>query len=90
MRNGHCARLLGVVNEVTLGVIFSILADDLDGVLVRADRAIRPQTIEHGTDYTFGFDAEIGIKVQPDGFRCLKLMMPDAGLGVGNRDHRAV
>src|SRR5215831_16047976 len=47
MRGGHCARLLRVVYEVALDVQVSFFTDDLDRVFVRADRAVRAQSVEH-------------------------------------------
>ena len=43
----HAAGLLGVVLEVALREVLGVVADDLDGVLVRADRTIRAETPEH-------------------------------------------
>ena len=37
---GQAAALLGVIGEVCLRVHVGVVADDLDGVLVRADRAV--------------------------------------------------
>ncbi len=48
VRNGHRAGLLRVVHEIALRVIVRVLADDLDRVLVRADRAVGAQTVEDG------------------------------------------
>ena len=50
MRNRHAARLLGIVLEVGLHVLVSVVADDLDGVLVRADRAVAAQAPELALD----------------------------------------
>ena len=47
VRDGDRAGFLRVVDEVTLGVVFGFFADDLDRVLVRANRAIRAQAEEH-------------------------------------------
>ena len=46
VRHSHGAGLLRVVNEITLRVIRRLFADDLDRVLVRADRAVGAQTPE--------------------------------------------
>ena len=46
MADGNAARLLRVVLEVRLNVLVGVVADDLDGVLVRADRAVAAQTPE--------------------------------------------
>ena len=48
--NGQTAGLLGVVSEVRLRVHIGVVADDLDGVLVRADGAVRAQAIELAAD----------------------------------------
>ena len=50
MRNRHAARLLGVVLEVGLHILVGVVADDLDGVLVRADRAVAAQAPELALD----------------------------------------
>ena len=46
VRDGHGAGLLRVVNEVALGVVVGLFADDLDGVLVGADGAICAESVE--------------------------------------------
>ncbi len=46
MRNGHRARFFRVVNEITLRVIIGIFADNLDGILIGADGAVRAQAVE--------------------------------------------
>ena len=45
--NGDGSRLLGVIHEISLGIIRGLTPDDLDGVFVRSNRAIRSQTIEN-------------------------------------------
>ncbi len=47
VRDGHRAGLLRVIDEVALRVVVGVLADDLDGILVGADRAVRAQPVEH-------------------------------------------
>ena len=47
MRNRYAAGLLGVVCKVRLCILFSRTADDLNGVLVRADRTVSTETPEH-------------------------------------------
>ena len=54
VRNGYTARLLTVVEEVTLSVHIRMVADNLDRVLVRADRTVRTQTVELTTDRACG------------------------------------
>ena len=44
--DGHAAGLLGVILEVCLNILVSVVADDLDGVLVCADRTVAAQTPE--------------------------------------------
>ena len=44
--DGHAAGLLGVILEVCLNILISVVADDLDGVLVCADRTVAAQTPE--------------------------------------------
>ena len=46
VRHRHRARLLGVVDEVALGVVIRLLADDLDRALVRADRPVGAEAVE--------------------------------------------
>ena len=47
VRGGHRTGLLGVINEVGLGVVAGFLADDLDRVLVGADCTVGTETEEH-------------------------------------------
>lgn len=47
VRNREAAALLGVVHEVRLGVVGGSVADDFNGVFVRADRAVRAEPEEH-------------------------------------------
>ncbi len=54
MRNGYTARLFGVVEEITLSVHIGVIADDLDRVLVCADRTVRTKTVEFTADSSFG------------------------------------
>ena len=49
VRNRHRAGFLGVINEISLRVVVGVLADDLDGILVGAHRAVGAQSVEHGT-----------------------------------------
>ena len=64
MRHGAGARLLGVVDEVALGEVGSVLADDLDAVLVGADRAVGSQAVEQGAHRAGRLDGEAGINLQ--------------------------
>src|SRR6266480_1641645 len=47
MRDRYGASLLRIVDEIALGVIPSLLADNLDGILVCADRAIGYEAVEN-------------------------------------------
>ena len=47
MRDRDAAGLLGVVLKVALREVLGVVADDLDGVLVRAHGAVRPESPEH-------------------------------------------
>ncbi|MCL4102565.1 hypothetical protein MMG03_002169 [Fibrobacter succinogenes] len=57
VRSGHGTRLLGVVYEVTLSVVFGFVTDNLDGVLVCANGTVGAQTEEHGLE-------EVGIQLE--------------------------
>ena len=50
MRDRHRAGLLGIVDEVALCVVGGVTADNLDRVLVGADRSVRAETVEHTLD----------------------------------------
>ena len=63
MADRHCPGLLRVVDEVALGEIVGIVADDLDRVLVRPDGSVRSQAVEHGPHDLVAFDVEGGIVV---------------------------
>ena len=56
VRNGHGAGFLRVVDEVALGEIVGLFADDLDRVLVRAHCAISAQAEEHTADGVIAFN----------------------------------
>ncbi len=47
MTGGHAAGLLGVVNEVGLNFVVGAVADNLDRVLVGANRAVGTEAVEH-------------------------------------------
>jgi hypothetical protein len=53
MGNGDGAGFLGVVHEIALRIEIGFLADDLDGVLVGADGAVRAQSEEEGAHHLF-------------------------------------
>ncbi len=48
MGDGQAARLLGIIDEIALGIERRAVADDLDVILGRRDGAIAAQTIEQG------------------------------------------
>jgi len=56
--DGGGAGLLAVVDEVGLRVVVGLLADDLDGVLVRADGAVRAEAVEDGPEDFVRLDGE--------------------------------
>ncbi len=58
VRDRDRAGLLGVVDEVALGVVVGLFADDLDGVLVGTDGAVGTQTPEDGSHSILGLDVE--------------------------------
>ena len=53
MADGDTAGLLGVILEVGLNIFVGVVADDLDGILVRAYGAVAAQTPEPALDGTF-------------------------------------
>ena len=58
VRNGHGTRFLRVVDKVALGRVVRLGADDLDGVLVGADRTVGTQTVEQGAEHVLALDVE--------------------------------
>ena len=58
MRDRDRARLLRVVDEVALRVAVGLLADDLDRVLVGADRAVGAEPVEQRRRHIVGLGAE--------------------------------
>ena len=95
MRHGHAAGFLGIINEITLGVIVRAFADDFDGILVRAHRAVGAQAVKHranhivrlGRKFVVHRQAGAGnIVIDADGemiFRLLRSEIVEHGL-----DHR--
>ena len=63
VRGGLGSGLLGVVDEVRLGVE-ALVAQNLDGVLVGTDRPVRPQAEEHRPYGLRRLDVERGIERQ--------------------------
>ena len=51
--NGHTAGLFGVILEICLYIFVGMVADDLDGVLVRTNRAVAAKTPELALDGAF-------------------------------------
>ncbi len=82
MRNCKAARLLRVVCEIALCIHVCVVADNLDGVLVRADRAVCAKAPElagmcpfrSGVRILFDVEGQVrNIIVNADGeafFRC--------------------
>ena len=64
VRDGHRAGLLRVIDEVALRVVVGVLADDLDRVLVGADRAVRAEAVEHRAHHLVGLGGELRIARQ--------------------------
>ena len=64
VRHRHAAGFLGIIDEIALRVIFGAFADDLDGILVRADGAVRTQAVEQGANYLGGFGGEFRVEFQ--------------------------
>ena len=64
MAHGQRTGLLGVVVEITLGIVLGLFADDLDRVFIGADGAIRTQTKEQAADGLGMFNREVLIIVQ--------------------------
>ena len=58
MRAGQAAGLLGVIVEVSLNIFVSMVTDDLDGVFVRANGAVRTQAPE----FTGGSALRLGVR----------------------------
>src|SRR5260370_33380378 len=64
MRRRHGARLLRVIDEVALRVIPSLLTDNLDRVLVRADRSVGPLAEEDGAHSVRSLDGKRRIVIE--------------------------
>ena len=60
--DGHAAGLLGVVLEVGLNIFIGVVADDLDGVLVRADGAVAAETPELAGDGVKSFCRDCSLR----------------------------
>ena len=64
VRDRHRAGFLGVVDEVSLRIVVGVFADDLDGVLVGADRAVRAQAVKQGAHNAVGLGGERCVVVE--------------------------
>ena len=64
MRDRHGPRFLRVVDEVALHVEVRLFADDLDRILVGADRAVRTQPEEDRAYDVVRLDVEFGVVLQ--------------------------
>ena len=62
VRYSHRARFLGVVNKITLRVVWSFFADDLDGVFVGAHGSVRAEAPENRAHLVVRFGAERWVK----------------------------
>ena len=62
--NRASARLLGVIDEMALGIVRCFLADDLDRVFVGSDRTICTQTPEQSPHSIVTFDIERRIVIE--------------------------
>ena len=59
--DGDGARFLGIVDEVALGEVLGLVADDLDGVLVGAHRPVGAEAVEEAPDDVAALGDEGGI-----------------------------
>ena len=50
VRHRQSAGLLGIVVEIALGIVVGLFTDDLDGVFIGADRAVRTQAKEEAAN----------------------------------------
>ena len=60
----HCAGLLRIIDEVALRVVGSVLANDLDRVLIGANRAVRAEAVEHRAHHLVGLGGEFRVAHQ--------------------------
>jgi len=74
MRDRHGTRFLRVVDEVALHVEVGLVADDLDRVLVGADRTVRTEPEENGADHVVLLDVEFGVVLE----RAMRDVVDDA------------
>ena len=59
MRNRLRAGFVGIIDEVALRILPGVFGNDLDAVLVRADRAVGAQTVENRAGGLGRLDREI-------------------------------
>src|SRR5215475_5856837 len=62
--HGHSSRFLGIVDEIALGVVGGLLANDLDRVLIGADGAIRSQSPKHSAQPIARLGLKVGIIIE--------------------------
>ena len=56
VRNGQTTGFLGVIDEIALRVIAGVFADNLGGVLIGADCAVRTESKEYAAHHVITFD----------------------------------
>ena len=59
VRNGYAARLLRIVEEISLRVLVRMVADNFNGVFIRADSSVRTETVEFTACRTCGSGVEL-------------------------------
>ena len=95
MRNRDGPGFLRVINEVALRIIVGVLADDLDGFLVRADRAVRAEPVEQRAHHLRRFDRKFRVHrearvahIVHDADREMILRLRDGEIVEHGLDHR--
>ena len=53
MRTGESARLLGVVGEIGLTMLISVVAYNLNGIFVCSHGSVGPESIKFGLEHAF-------------------------------------
>ena len=64
MADRDTARLFGIVEEIALSVHIGMVADDLDGVFVRANGTIGTQAVEHALERSFARRIDLFLDLQ--------------------------
>jgi hypothetical protein len=64
VRDGHRAGLFRVVDEIALGIVIRLFADDLDRILVGPHSAVRAEPVEKRADNGLGLDVKARIERQ--------------------------